>query len=88
MHQTLILIIYALKKKYLPGSYVECNKNIDGIMLMSSKNKKYTKNITNPCKRVQKIDFATGVFSDEKVQKRKGYSVSREHVITASTDTL
>ena len=39
-------------------------------MLMSSKNKKYTKNITNPRKRVQKIDFATGVFSDEKVQKR------------------
>ena len=57
-------------------------------MLMSSKNKKYPKNITNPRKRMQKIDFATGVFSDEKVQKRKGYSVSREHVITASTDTL
>ena len=68
--------MYALKKKYLPGSYVECNKNIDGIMLMSSKNKKYTKNITNPRKRVQKIDFATGVFSDEKVQKRKRYSVA------------
>ena len=45
-------------------------------MLMSSKNKKYTKNITNPRKRVQKIDFATGVFSDEKVQKRKRYSVA------------
>ena len=56
-------------------------------MLMSSKNKKYTKNITNPRKRVQKIDFATGVFSDEKVQKRKRYSVAWEHVITTGRDT-
>ena len=60
----------SFKYLYLPGSYVECNKDIDGIVLMSSKNKKYTKNITNPCKGVQKINFATGVFCDEKVQKR------------------
>ena len=55
---------------------------------MGSQDKKDAENVQNPSNCMKEIDPSWGVFSNEKVQQCHWNSMTTEHIITTSSNTL